>query len=80
MIRDKQPKLVRGIGISAFRSQMQAGSAAQADGSLSARYDYGPFGEAIRATGVMGKKNPIRFSTKYSDDQTRFLCYGSYRE
>jgi RHS repeat-associated protein len=49
---------------------------AQADGSLSARYEYGPFGEAIRATGVMGKKNPIRFSTKYTDDQTGLLYYG----
>jgi RHS repeat-associated protein len=49
---------------------------AQADGSLSARYEYGPFGEAIRATGVMGKKNPIRFSTKFTDDQTGLLYYG----
>jgi RHS repeat-associated protein len=49
---------------------------AQADGSLSARYEYGPFGEAIRATGAMGKKNPIRFSTKYTDDQTGLLYYG----
>jgi RHS repeat-associated protein len=49
---------------------------AQADGSLSARYEYGPFGEAIRATGAMGKKNPIRFSTKYTDEQTGLLYYG----
>jgi RHS repeat-associated protein len=49
---------------------------AQADGSASARYEYGPFGEAIRATGAMGKKNPIRFSTKYTDDQTGLLYYG----
>jgi RHS repeat-associated protein len=49
---------------------------AQTDGSLSARYEYGPFGEAIRATGAMGKKNPIRFSTKYTDDQTGLLYYG----
>jgi RHS repeat-associated protein len=49
---------------------------AQADGSLSARYEYGPFGETIRATGAMGKKNPIRFSTKYTDDQTGLLYYG----
>ena len=36
-----------------------------ADGSVAARYEYGPFGELIRATGPMAKVNPFRFSTKY---------------
>ena len=49
---------------------------AEANGSLSARYEYGPFGETLRATGPMAKKNPLRFSTKYTDDQTGFLYYG----
>ena len=49
---------------------------AEANGSLSARYEYGPFGETLRATGAMAKKNPLRFSTKYTDDQTGFLYYG----
>jgi hypothetical protein len=49
---------------------------AEANGSLSARYEYGPFGETLRATGTMAKKNPLRFSTKYTDDQTGFLYYG----
>jgi RHS repeat-associated protein len=36
----------------------------------------GPFGEVIRATGPMAKVNPIRFSTKYQDDETDLLYYG----
>jgi RHS repeat-associated protein len=39
-------------------------------------YRYGPFGEVIRATGPMAKLNPFRFSTKYQDDETDFLCFG----
>jgi RHS repeat-associated protein len=46
------------------------------DGSTSARYEYGPFGEAIRATGPMAKANPFRFSTKYQDDETDLFYYG----
>jgi RHS repeat-associated protein len=45
-------------------------------GSVSANYEYGPFGEVIRATGPMAKLNPFRFSTKYQDDETGFLYYG----
>jgi hypothetical protein len=44
-----------------------------ADGTVSARYEYGPFGELIRATGLMAKTNPLRFSTKYQDDETDLL-------
>jgi RHS repeat-associated protein len=47
-----------------------------ADGTLAARYEYGPFGELIRATGPMAKLNPFRFSTKYQDDESDFLYYG----
>jgi RHS repeat-associated protein len=39
-------------------------------------YDYGPFGEVIRATGPMAKINPFRFSTKYQDDETDLVYYG----
>jgi len=49
-------------------------------GALTARYEYGPFGEAIRTTGPgttpMAEKNPFRFSAKYTDDQSGFLYYG----
>jgi len=47
-----------------------------ADGSVAARYEYGPFGELIRATGPMAKANPFRFSTKYQDDETGWVYYG----
>jgi RHS repeat-associated protein len=45
-------------------------------GTVTANYEYGPFGEVIRATGPMAKVNPFRFSTKYQDDETGLLYYG----
>ncbi|NMC81661.1 MAG: RHS repeat-associated core domain-containing protein, partial [Armatimonadetes bacterium] len=45
------------------------------DGTESARYEYGPFGETIRATGAMAKENPFRFSTKRTDNTTDFVLY-----
>jgi RHS repeat-associated protein len=47
-----------------------------ADGTLSAQYDYGPFGEPLRATGTMCKAVPMRFSSKYADSETDLLYYG----
>jgi RHS repeat-associated protein len=47
-----------------------------ADGNVSAQYEYGPFGEAARATGPMANLNPVRFSTKYQDDETGLFDYG----
>ena len=46
-----------------------------ADGTETARYEYGPFGELLRATGPMARANPFRFSTKYQDDETDLLMY-----
>lgn len=34
-----------------------------ATGQFDAQYEYGPFGEVLRASGAMSKANPIRFST-----------------
>jgi RHS repeat-associated protein len=45
------------------------------DGTVSANYEYGPFGELIRASGQMANANPLRFSTKYQDDETDLLYY-----
>ena len=39
-------------------------------------FEYGPFGELLRATGPMAKANPFRFSTKYQDDESDLLYYG----
>ncbi len=47
-----------------------------ADGKLLSQYEYGPFGEVIRATGPLAKANPFRFSTKFQDDETELLYYG----
>jgi RHS repeat-associated protein len=47
-----------------------------ADGTITANYEYGAFGEPIRMTGAMAKNNPFRFSTKYDDDESDLLYYG----
>ena len=47
-----------------------------ADGGAIASYEYGPFGELIRASGTAAKTNPFRFSTKFQDDETDLLYYG----
>ena len=39
-------------------------------------YEYGPFGELLRATGPMAKVNPFRWSTKYQDDESDLVYYG----
>jgi len=45
-------------------------------GAVSATYEYGAFGEVIRSSGTMAKINPLRFSTKYQDDESDMLYYG----
>jgi RHS repeat-associated protein len=46
------------------------------NGTISANYEHGPFGEILRATGPMAKLNPFRFSSKYYDDESDLMCYG----
>ena len=41
-----------------------------------AEYEYTPFGEPLRAMGVMATNNPWRFSTKYYDKETGLLNFG----
>ena len=48
-----------------------------ADGGVAAHYEYGPFGNTVVATGPAAEANPHRFSTKYTDDETGLLYYGS---
>ena len=48
-----------------------------ADQTVSAQYEYSPFGELIRATGPMAKTNSFRFSTKYWDEETGLVYYGN---
>ena len=46
-----------------------------ADGSTSATYEYGPFGDTLKADGPAAALNPYRFSTKFTDD-SGLLYYG----
>jgi RHS repeat-associated protein len=45
-------------------------------GTVTAAYEYSPFGETLRANGSYAASNPFRFSTKYADTETQFLYYG----
>jgi len=47
-----------------------------ANGITRAEYAYGPFGEPLRATGLLATDNPFRFSTKYFDTNSFLLYYG----
>jgi RHS repeat-associated protein len=47
-----------------------------ANGIISAKYEYGPFGEVFCSVGDMAKVNPFGFSTKYTDNETDLLYYG----
>ncbi|MBL9170755.1 MAG: RHS repeat-associated core domain-containing protein [Verrucomicrobiales bacterium] len=46
------------------------------DSSKTAHYEYGPFGEVVRASGTIAKSNPMRFSTKCQDEESDLLYYG----
>ena len=46
------------------------------DGSLRAQYDYGPFGEPIRATELGTTANAFLFSTRFYDSETAVYYYG----
>ena len=48
---------------------------AASDGSATARYEYGPFGEPIGVTGPAANQNPYRFSTKCADPTTDLVLY-----
>lgn len=50
---------------------VQAGSS-----HVVATYEYGPFGEVLRASGTIAELNPFQFSTKYTDVETGFDNYG----
>jgi RHS repeat-associated protein len=52
------------------------GFAKASDGSVTAMYEYDPFGQLIRASGTFAALNPIRFSSKYFDDEVGLSYYG----
>jgi RHS repeat-associated protein len=60
-----------GVNFVGFDGNGNVGGLVKAtDGTISATYEYGPFGEVIRSTGTMAKANPFRFSAEYQDDET----------
>ncbi len=65
-----------GVHFPAFDGNGNVAALVKSDGTLSAQYEYRPFGELLRASGSLAGVNPFRFSTKYQDDETAFLYYG----
>jgi RHS repeat-associated protein len=47
-----------------------------ATGNKTAQYEYGPFGEALKATGPAAQSLPFRYSTKYAETETELVYYG----
>ena len=45
------------------------------DASVVAAYQYSPFGQVTSATGSMAAVNPVRWSTKPTDDETGLVNY-----
>jgi RHS repeat-associated protein len=45
-------------------------------GTVSATYDYDPFGQTVKAVGEFASQNPIRFSGQYADTETDLIYYG----
>ncbi len=45
-------------------------------GTVSARYEYGPFGEPLTVWGAAARLNPFRWSTKQTDNETDLVYYG----
>lgn len=46
------------------------------NGTVLARYVYGPFGNIKNSEGTLVTDNPYRFSTKYTDFETELVYYG----
>ena len=47
-----------------------------ADKSLAARYEYSPYGQLIRETGLLAAQIPFRYSTKFWDKESGLVYYG----
>jgi RHS repeat-associated protein len=43
---------------------------------VAASYEYDPFGQTVKAVGESASQNPIRFSSKYAEQETGLLYYG----
>jgi len=45
-------------------------------GASAGEYEYDPFGNVLRTTGASAQSNPIRFSTKFQDQESGWSHYG----
>jgi RHS repeat-associated protein len=45
------------------------------DKSTSARYEYSPYGEVLRATGIMPKVQPFRHATRFMDEESGLVVH-----
>jgi RHS repeat-associated protein len=50
-----------------------------ADGAVTARYEYDPFGNAVFVDGADAAGNAVRFSTKFNEEEVVNLFYYGYR-
>lgn len=65
-----------GVHFATFDGNGNVSSLLAADSSgLSAAYEYGPFGETLRATGPMALVNSLRFSSQFTEDLLGHLKY-----
>jgi len=48
----------------------------KSNGDIVAAYEYGPFGEPLRAAGAYAATNPFRKATKYTDNESGLIYYG----
>jgi len=46
------------------------------NGAVAAQYEYDPYGNTMSATDIASTNNPLRFSTRYADDESRLVYYG----
>lgn len=67
---------VQGAHFAAFDGNGNVSALVKAsDGTVSAQYEYGPFGELLRTTGSMAKVSPLRFSSKYQEAESDLVYY-----
>jgi RHS repeat-associated protein len=57
-----------GVHFCAYDGSGNVTALVDASGALSGMYEFSPFGDQLRATGVAAKTNPIRFGTQFAND------------
>ncbi len=60
-----------------YDGQGNVAAVMKSDGTIAARYEYSPFGETLRREGDYAATNPFRSATKYTDDESGLVYYGT---